>query len=43
MIDAFSSFLELVKAVAPYSLAWALGIRAFNFVVGALTGKDVSI
>lgn len=43
MTEAFSSFIELVKAVAPYSLAWALGIRAFNFVVGAIIGKDVSI
>lgn len=43
MVDAFGSFIELVKAVAPYSLAWALGIRAYNFVVGAITGKDVTV
>lgn len=37
------SFIDIVKAVAPYSLAWALGIRAYNFIVGAFTGKDASI
>lgn len=43
MENAFVSFIELVKEVAPYSLAWALGIRAYNFVVGAMTGKDVNV
>lgn len=43
MDDAFLAFIEIVKAVAPYSIAWALGIRAFRFIVGAITGKDVSI
>lgn len=40
MNEAFSSFISIVNAVAPYSIAWALGIRAFRFVVGALTGKE---
>lgn len=43
MNDAFSSFISLVNAVAPYSIAWALGVRAFRFIIGAMTGKDVSI
>ena len=43
MNDAFSSFLVIVNGVAPYAIAWSLGIRAFNFIVGAMTGKDVSI
>lgn len=43
MSEAFSTFLSLVEAVAPYSLAWALGIRAYKFVIGALTGKDVQL
>ena len=43
MNEAFLSFINIVEEVVPYSLAWALGVRAFRFVVGALTGKDVSI
>lgn len=43
MNDAFSSFISLVNAVAPYSIAWALGVRAFRFIIGAFTGKDVTI
>lgn len=43
MNEAFSSFIEIVRSTAPYSLAWALGVRAYRFVVGAFTGKDVSI
>lgn len=43
MNEAFSSFISIVDAVAPYSLAWALGVRAYRFIVGALTGKDVTI
>lgn len=42
MNEAFASFIAIVEAVAPFSIAWALGIRAFRFVVGALTGKDVT-
>ena len=43
MNEAFLSFINIVEEVAPYALAWALGVRAFRFVVGALTGKDVTI
>ena len=43
MNEAFLSFINIVEEVSPYSLAWALGVRAFRFVVGALTGKDVSV
>lgn len=43
MQEAINSFLVIVQGVAPYSIAWALGTRAFNFIVGAMTGKDVSI
>lgn len=41
MNDAMLSFLEIVKACVPYSLAWSFGIMAYNYVVGAITGKDV--
>lgn len=43
MNEAFSSFIAIVNETAPYSIAWALGVRAYRFVVGAITGKDVSI
>lgn len=43
MNDAMLSFLEIVRAVVPYSVAWGLGIKAYNFVMGAFLGKDVSI
>ena len=40
MEEAFTSFLEIVKICAPYSLAWSLGIKAYRFVVNAFTGRD---
>lgn len=43
MNEAMLSFLELVKAVSPYSLSWALGIKAFRFLVNAFTGKDARL
>lgn len=43
MNEAFSSFISIAQSVAPYSIAWALGVRAYRFIVGALTGKDVTI
>lgn len=43
MNEAFLSFINIVEEISPYALAWALGVRAFRFVVGALTGKDVSV
>lgn len=43
MSEAFNSFIEIVKACAPYSLAWALGVRAYRFVVDCFTGKDADV
>ena len=43
MNEAFLSFIHIVEEVSPYALSWALGVRAFRFIVGALTGKDVTI
>lgn len=43
MNEAMLSFLFVVRAVVPYSLAWAFGTKAYNFVVGAFTGKDVIV
>lgn len=43
MNEAFTSFIVIAQETAPYALAWALGVRAFRFVVGAMTGKDVTI
>lgn len=43
MNEAFSSFISIVNSVAPYSIAWALGIRAYRFIVDAMTGKDADI
>lgn len=37
------SFIELVKMCAPYSIAWALGIKAYRFVVSAFTGRDARL
>ncbi len=43
MNEAMLSFIEIVKVCAPYSLAWALGIKAYKFIVGAMSGKDVNL
>lgn len=43
MNEAMLSFIELVKECAPYSLAWVMGIKAYRFVVNALTGRDARI
>ena len=43
MQDAISTFLSIASATAPYSLAWVFGVKAYRFVVGALSGKDVTI
>lgn len=40
MNDAFLCFIEIVKEIAPYSIAWGLGIRAYRYIVGAMTGKE---
>lgn len=43
MNEAMLSFIEIVKQCAPYSLAWALGIKAYRFIVNAMTGKDARL
>lgn len=43
MNEAMLSFLEIVKAVVPFSISWGLGIKAYNYIVGAFLGKDVSL
>ena len=43
MPEAMESFMVIVRDVAPYSIFWALGMRAFRFVIGVITGKDVEI
>lgn len=43
MNEYAEAFLELVKYAAGPSLMWAFGMKAFKFIVGALTGRDVSL
>lgn len=43
MNEAMLAFLEIVKFMAPYSIAWTLGAKAYNYVVGAFSGKNVSL
>lgn len=43
MNEAMQSFLVLVSNSAPYSLAWIFGIKAYRFIVNALSGKDARI
>lgn len=43
MNEAMITFFDMCKEVAPYAIFWALGIRAFRFILGAITGKDVDI
>lgn len=43
MNEAMLSFLEIVKEVGPYSIAWTMGIKAYRFIVNAFTGKDSRI
>lgn len=40
MNEAMLAVLELVKTVAPYDLAWRFGIKAYRYIVDALTGRD---
>lgn len=37
------SFLTLAGASAPYSIAWVFGIKAYRFIVDALSGKDARL
>lgn len=43
MYEAMMSFLELVKGIAPYSIAWGLGIKAYRYVVNAFLGRDARL
>lgn len=43
MNEFAQAFLEVVKVSAMPAMCWAFGTKAFKFVVGAFTGKDVSI
>lgn len=43
MNEAMLSFLRLIEATIPYSIAWGLGIKAYRFVLGAFLGKDVRL
>lgn len=43
MNEAFTTFISIVETCAPYSLAWALGMRAYRFLVNAFTGRDVQL
>lgn len=43
MNEAMTSFLEIVKVCAPFSLFWGLGIKAYKYVTGAILGRDPNI
>lgn len=43
MNEYAEAFLELVKYAAGPSLMWAFGMKAFRFIVDALTGKDARL
>lgn len=43
MNEAMTSFLALVTECAPYTIAWVFGIKAFRFVINALSGKDARL
>lgn len=43
MNEAMLSFLSLIEAIIPFSLAWGLGIKAYRFVIGAFLGKDARL
>lgn len=43
MNEAMTTFLEIVKSAAPYSIFWALGIKAYKFIVAAMTGDDARL
>lgn len=43
MNEAMLSFIELVKICAPFSISWALGIKAYRFIVNAFTGRDARL
>lgn len=43
MNEAMLAFLELVKASGIYALSWSLGIKAYRFIVDAMTGRDARL
>lgn len=43
MEEAIKAFLVIVAFTAPYDIAWSFGRKAYKYVVGALTGKDVDL
>lgn len=43
MNEAMLSFLEIVKVCAPWSLAWVFGVKAYCFVVDALSGRNARL
>lgn len=43
MNEAMLTFLEIVKYTAPYSIAWGLGIKAYNYILNAFLGKDAKL
>lgn len=43
MNEAMQSFITLIEFTAPFSLAWVFGIKAYRFIVNALSGKDARI
>ena len=43
MNEAMTAFLEIVKTAAPYSIFWSLGIKAYRFIVAAMTGEDARL
>lgn len=43
MNEAMLTFLSIVEAVLPYTLAWGIGIKAYRFITNAYLGKDARI
>jgi len=43
MTEYAEAFLELVKYCAGPALIWAFGIKAFRFIIGAITGTDARL
>ena len=40
MTEPMLCFLEIVKEVTPWAIAWGLGIKAYRYVLNAFLGKD---
>lgn len=40
MNEAMLCVLELIKIVIPWDLAWRFGIKAYRYVLDAMTGRD---